>query len=511
MRLESDLKKTLKISARKSDLARLQAYMVGEALQKQDPHLEIEYKFKESLGDKNLTDPLWKLPEKGVFTEDFFGELVRGETDMVVHSWKDLPTELKTQTCIVATLPRADQRDLLIVKKSDFSKIKASGYIKIFSSSPRRAYNLTQFLKDVLPFGVSKVEFESVRGNIQTRVRKMIESAEVSGLIVAKAAMDRLLNAPHAEFSENQKILREYFAQTEWMALPLVVNPNAAAQGALAVEIATDREDLKKLFSGINDTDTYWSAQEERKILASFGGGCHQKIGVTLLRRSYGDVLVLKGLTDQGAVLDRHEILSTSQYSFKEQEMWPPRGAPISYFDRERLETPAMPTNANALYVSKVDAWPEGFSFKGLIWTAGLRSWKLLAQQGVWVHGCSENMGENEPTGAESLAFEPLHWYKLSHLEGTPTKDVLATYKLIPSAAKFDFANKKSFFWRSGSLFLSALSEHPEIATAHHACGPGHTHDVITSKLKSLNVSPKVEIFLSQDEWRSKCQIQTTT
>ncbi len=57
----------LKISARKSDLARLQAYMVGESLRKKHPGLEIEYRFKESLGDKNLTDPLWKIPEKRSF------------------------------------------------------------------------------------------------------------------------------------------------------------------------------------------------------------------------------------------------------------------------------------------------------------------------------------------------------------------------------------------------------------------------------------------------------------
>ncbi len=66
----------IRISSRKSDLARLQAYAVGDALKKAHPALSVEYFFKESLGDKNLTDPLWKMPERGVFTEDFVGDLL---------------------------------------------------------------------------------------------------------------------------------------------------------------------------------------------------------------------------------------------------------------------------------------------------------------------------------------------------------------------------------------------------------------------------------------------------
>ncbi|MBC7371099.1 MAG: hydroxymethylbilane synthase, partial [Bdellovibrionaceae bacterium] len=165
----------LKISARKSDLARLQAYQVGNALKKKFAELEIQYNFRESLGDKNLTDPLWRMPEKGVFTEDFVQDLLDGNTDLVVHSWKDLPTAPRIGTQIVATMPRADQRDLLLFKKNDADKVRSSKHLKVFSSSPRRAYNLENFLKTHMPYGLRSVEFCNVRGNIQTRVRKMME------------------------------------------------------------------------------------------------------------------------------------------------------------------------------------------------------------------------------------------------------------------------------------------------------------------------------------------------
>ena len=96
----------LVIGSRQSDLARIQAYAVGEALQEKNPDLKIEYNFRESLGDKNLNDPLWKMPERGVFTEDFYKGLIDGEYDIVVHSWKDLPVEDREGAGIGATSER---------------------------------------------------------------------------------------------------------------------------------------------------------------------------------------------------------------------------------------------------------------------------------------------------------------------------------------------------------------------------------------------------------------------
>ena len=75
------------VASRRSDLARIQAYQVGETLRAAHPQIEIDYSFHESLGDKNLHDPLWQMPENGVFTQDFREGLLRGEFDLVVHSW----------------------------------------------------------------------------------------------------------------------------------------------------------------------------------------------------------------------------------------------------------------------------------------------------------------------------------------------------------------------------------------------------------------------------------------
>ncbi|MFN9069193.1 MAG: hydroxymethylbilane synthase, partial [Bdellovibrionales bacterium] len=179
----------LRISSRKSDLARIQAYQVGEAIKAHHPNLEIIYQFRSSLGDQNQEDPLWKMPSKGVFTEDFKKDLLSGEADLVVHSWKDLPTAMGDETHIACTLPRADSRDLLLFKKISLGK----GHLNLLSSSPRRSWNLTPLLAQLMPFKVSKLDFSIVRGNVQTRIRKLLENPEADGLIVAKAALDRLL------------------------------------------------------------------------------------------------------------------------------------------------------------------------------------------------------------------------------------------------------------------------------------------------------------------------------
>lgn len=502
------LEKVLKISARKSDLARLQAYMVGEALQKKNPDLKIEFKFKESLGDINLTDPLWKIPEKGVFTEDFYAELQKGETDFVVHSWKDLPTEIKPDTMIAATLPRADQRDLLLVKKSHFEKIKAAGKMTVFSSSPRREYNLTDFFKTHLPFNLSDVRFESVRGNIPTRIRKLLESDTTDGLIVAKAALDRLLVAPQAEFAEVQTLLRSYLDQVNWVVLPLTVNPNAAAQGALAIEIRSDRQDLKDLLAGIHDAATFDCVQQERQILSNYGGGCHQKIGIAVLARPYGTITMLQGLTNAGETLNRRDLkLDQKPPQFAASAMW----SAEAKADRIANANVKIPASVNALFVARTEAWPEGHTTSDFVWTAGLKTWKNLAQKGIWVHGSTEGFGEQEDARIEVLAGSNLQWAKLSHEAGYAEDEsvlpLVATYALKPQGPSPVDANAECFFWSSGSQFLQAANELPAIATKHHACGPGNTHKVIRQYLENNKAFDpnRLHVFLDQEDWRQQC------
>lgn len=502
----------LKIASRKSDLARIQAYQVGEALKNQVPSLNIEYAFRESLGDKNLSDPLWKLPERGVFTEDFYQDLVQGDADLVVHSWKDLPVETRKDTEIYATLPRADARDLLLLKKSHQDKIIKSKELKVFSSSPRRSYNLTPFFKEFLPWELNQVEFESVRGNVATRIRKLLESPEVDSLIVAKAAIDRLLSAQQEEFLESKNWIANQLKELSWMCLPLSLNPTAAAQGALAIEIRKDREDIKKILDLVNCKTTFAIAQKERETLKKHGGGCHQKIGISILSRSFGEVTYLQGLTEQGLKLEECSLESKNSQTLAAgaakpdvSQVWP-QSVGENFFDREELNVDVSRLQKMNLWVSRAPALPQNYQPQEsqLIWAAGLETWKKLARRGFWVNGSAESLGEQEPMRIQSLQIDSRDWLKLTHqaavkMMANEEMLSLATYKLNSKKEGIPNLNGKThFFWMSGSSFLRALELYPEIHNQNHFCGPGNTHEILK---KALGATQKLHVRLSYKNW----------
>lgn len=477
----------LRIASRQSDLARIQSHEVAKALKNAHPGLEVEFHFSESLGDKNLTDPLWKMPGKGVFTEDLTSDLIQGKADLIVHSWKDLPVEEREETQIVATLPRADARDLLLFKKKSRSKLESSSSIQIFSSSPRREYNLKPFLKEYLPGKPSQIDFVSVRGNIPTRLRKLLEAPETDGLIVAKAAIDRLLATTADEFEAARVQVRAALKDCDWMVLPLSANPSAAAQGALAIEIRRDRDDVRQLLRSIHHERTFLEAASERKILKSYGGGCHQKIGVTVLARDLDQksnglrLLFLKGLTESGETLDKAGGES-------------PPNDPVSVlrshwlFDRKARVDATIPPDINALFVSQAAAAPEKLRWTGILWTAGLSTWKKMAASGFWVHGSSEGLGEAEDPQIESFARD-LRWGTLTHSQSAepPRGRKIVTYDLIPKGKVADPPQGR-LHWTSASLFDEAIKRWPELRNRSHSCGPGKTLEHLRTQVKDLSV-----------------------
>ena len=496
------------IASRRSDLARIQAFQVGEALRATYPQIEINYSFHESLGDKNLNDPLWKMPEKGVFTQDFRAGLLRGDFDLVVHSWKDLAIEVDPETEIVATLPRADARDLLLVRRDRWDEVNRTGAMSILTSSPRRAYNLESFLRDALPAKINELKFENVRGNVQTRVRKMLEQ-NVDGLVVAKAAIDRLLSASQAEFAETRQFLRDALSQCRWMVLPLSANPTAPAQGALAIEISRQREDMRALVTPLNCSDTYAAVEHERAILRGYGGGCHQKIGVSVVRREFGEVTFLRGLTDDGVTLNSRSIDKAAVAADKvaREQLWPLDTSEARLFSSERIKV-NPPSEAVSLWIAKADALPEDWTIgdRQIIWTSGLQTWKRLAQRGVWVNGSADSLGEQEATRIEAITGSEIQWLKLTH-DGGYEGDIptLATYRLVPRNDELNLTGRKHFFWKSGSSFAYALSQNPWLQEMSHYCGPGNTQRI----LREHGVAPVV--FLDHTQWLEEMSVSTAS
>ena len=509
------------IAARQSHLARHQAFEVAEALKNKNSNLEIEFHFRESMGDKNLQNPLWEMPERGVFTEDFVAGLLNREFDIVVHSWKDLPVETREGLELIACLPRADQRDLLLIKKSSLLKDFSENKLTIFSSSPRRIYNLKNLLPSLLPLQIKEVQFQSVRGNIPTRIRKMLESEGVDGLVLAKAALDRLMSPRiGAEWEELRLLLKSYLAECEWLVLPLIENPTAAAQGAIVIESLEGREDLKQLFKKVNCYKTFSAVEKERQTLKKFGGGCHLALGISVINLSTpnennfqketmievdknpsltNELLSLRGQTPEG--LQLNEL----QFSYEGPKFLLDEVSVVQ--EHQKIRKPIEINfqelhSAHGLFVSRFEAWPETYQthLGQIIWTAGLHTWKKLAAKGVWVHGTSESLGYGIP----NLDFLGSNNYKksflrLTHADAIRSLTDVGTYQIIDENGISIDENKKIFFWKSGKMAEKYFKKFPWLKNKFHATGFGESNEILKELIG--NEFNKLFLFLNSDEF----------
>lgn len=484
----------LKLGARKSDLARWQAVQVARVLETHPKKPSVEFLFKTSLGDQNLETPLWQMPERGVFTEDFLQDLLSKQCDLVVHSWKDLPVEERESTQIAMTLKRADVRDILLVPKDVWVQAQRSGVLKILTSSPRRIYNLSNCLPELLP-GKIRCEFANVRGNVPTRMQKMFEQG--AALVLAKAGLDRLLEGEADGYLENS--LKGILGKCLFQVLPVSVNPPAPAQGALAIEVLRENQELTEICHALTDEATYACVKREREVLKRYGGGCHQKIGAAVLPKPYGLVCAMRGLTDHGEVLLDWRIENSTPWSRAKSKaaIFPLKAQDNSWFERTQRPIQESMLKGKAVFVARADAWPQNLKADGqIVWTAGVQTWKKLARLGVWVQGCQDGLGENEDKGLKNLCGD-LDWIKFTH-SGSASSTDLATYELKPKASGPDLKGKSHFFWMSRTSFEQAKKLYPkELAEGHHACGPGQTYEFLKS-VKDLKHPVKVFINLEQ-------------
>ena len=499
----------LNILSRKSDLAVIQAREFGQILSSNFPSIKLNYITKSTSGDKDLKTPLSEMPTEGVFTDDLRDELIRKNCDIIIHSWKDLPLDVGSDTEVAITLDRADERDLLFIKRNSTKKINQENSISIFSSSPRRQYNLELFIKSYLPFKIKNIKFENIRGNILTRFKKFTEG-NVDGFVVAKAAIDRLLNADQNDFPNLKNKLFSHISECLWNVIPLSVNPSSPGQGALAVEIRSEDTNLKKILSEINNEADYENVILERNELQKYGGGCHQKIGVSFLNTHFGKVKYSKGENIDGSTFYEKTIYKNNNLSSLKaksyDEIFPAEISDYSFFSRIIIEKSAKQLaelKDKCIWISRQSALPKNTNIdsSNIIWVSGLETWKNIAKRGIWVNGSSDGLGEGIDSNIQYLTQNK--WIKLTHLDAPPSKikKTIFTYKLEKNNIFHNLENKTYFYWMSSSAFKFALSEFPSIRDKFHFCGPGNTYNEIKNILGQD--SKNLFIELSYNDWKS--------
>jgi len=248
------MKKTLIVATRGGALAETQTGFVVSAIGKIFPDLDIQIRKIASQGDKDRRTTLWELKETGFFTTALEDALIAKEADVAVHSFKDLPTEIRKGLSIGAVYNRRFPEDCLVSAKPIKTINELPKQAKVGTSSLRRTVQLKRLREDL--------QCLAIRGNVNTRLRKL-EEGEFDAIVLARAGLERLGLAEKISITFD----------------PTTFSP-APAQGALAIEIRADDDDTKEIVSHLDDKKARIETTAERIVFSALGCGCHAPAGV---------------------------------------------------------------------------------------------------------------------------------------------------------------------------------------------------------------------------------------
>lgn len=267
--------KPLRIATRASQLALWQAHHVADLIRRANPASEVEIVEITTIGDRDLAQPLRDFGGLGVFTREVQVALLDGRADIAVHSLKDLPTESHPELDLAGIPDRANTSDALVLPEgvtrthsTSQETIPLPQGARVATGSPRRQAQLLHLRPDL--------QLVEVRGNVQTRLRKL-DAGEFDGMMLATAGLERLqlahriccqLGTPHMYY--------------------------AVGQGALGLECRKSDEETRDCLSQLTHCETWAAATAERTLLAKLRAGCHAPVGVSC--QTSGDELTLEGV-----------------------------------------------------------------------------------------------------------------------------------------------------------------------------------------------------------------------
>lgn len=249
---DSQIPKKLVIASRESALAMWQAKHIQRKLQTLYPHTEVTILGMTTTGDQILDTPLAKVGGKGLFVKELETALADGRADLAVHSMKDVPMNLPDGFMLAATGEREDPRDAFV--SNHFASLEAlpAGSIVGTSSLRRQSQLQARF---------PHLKIESLRGNLQTRLRKLDEG-QYAAIILAAAGLIRL------ELADR---IRQFISPEQ--SIP------AVGQGALGIEINANRKDLLSVLAPLNHADTQVCVEAERGMSRALAGSCTVPLG----------------------------------------------------------------------------------------------------------------------------------------------------------------------------------------------------------------------------------------
>jgi hydroxymethylbilane synthase len=244
--------KKLVIASRESALAMWQAKHIQARLQQLYPDCDVQILGMTTTGDQILDKPLATIGGKGLFIKELENALLDGSADLAVHSMKDVPMNMPDGFMLVATGERENPHDAFV--SNDYASLAdlPAGSIVGTSSLRRQSQIQARF---------PHLKIESLRGNVQTRLRKLDEG-QYAAIILAAAGLIRLALSDR---------IRSFISAED--SIP------AVGQGALGIEVRSDRNDLIDVLAPLNHTDTEQCVAAERGFSRTLAGSCTVPLG----------------------------------------------------------------------------------------------------------------------------------------------------------------------------------------------------------------------------------------
>ncbi|MFQ5549029.1 MAG: hydroxymethylbilane synthase [Woeseia sp.] len=268
----------IRIATRKSALALWQANHVADACRKLAEVASVELVPLSTRGDEILDRSLEKIGGKGLFIKELEVAMQHGSADIAVHSMKDVPADMPEGFCIAAFLERANPADALVGKKLD----ELAGGDRIGSSSLRRRVQLMQLRPDV--------HMEPLRGNVNTRIRKL-EDGQYDAIVLARAGLERL---------GLESRISETFSPEQMLP--------AAAQGVIGIECLEDRADLIQVLKSLDHEPTKTVTAAERAVARHLQADCQSPVAT--LGEIDGETLGLQAMvaSPDGRAIIREQV-----------------------------------------------------------------------------------------------------------------------------------------------------------------------------------------------------------
>ncbi|KAG6009935.1 hypothetical protein E4U21_000706 [Claviceps maximensis] len=253
---------TLTVGTRKSPLAIAQAELVVASLQALFPSDSFPIHGTTTTGDRDQNTALYNFGGKGLWTTQLEEKLTSGEVDIVVHSLKDMPTTLPSDCVLGAIIKREDPRDILAIKK----QLRDTHGWKSVADLPPGSVIGTSSIRRIAQLArrYPHLKFKDVRGNIQTRLKKLEEDPELTAIVLAAAGLLRMDMGEHI---------------TQYLDVDNGGILHAVGQGALGVECRAGDERVLEALRGIEDRDTTLACLAERSLMRELEGGCSVPIG----------------------------------------------------------------------------------------------------------------------------------------------------------------------------------------------------------------------------------------